>query len=160
MKSLFFFVILCLMLTIPISYCQAQTPSSLELINNAKQYDEKSVVYEGEVIGDVMARGDYAWVNVLDGENAIGVWINSSLAKNIKYTGSYKSVGDRIEITGIFNRACVAHGGDLDIHAQGMRVLKTGVQILHQPDTGKRNLVIILCGAIIVLWILTLFLRK
>ena len=115
---------------------------------------------EGEVIGDVMARGDYAWVNVLDGENAIGVWINSSLAKNIKYTGSYKSVGDRIEITGIFNRACVAHGGDLDIHAQGMRVLKTGVQILHQPDTGKRNLVIILCGAIIVLWILTLFLRK
>ena len=33
------------------SRCYAQPVSSIELINNAKLYDGKTVTYEGEVIG-------------------------------------------------------------------------------------------------------------
>ena len=66
---------LCLVLAVSSSNCYAQTPTSLELINNAKQYDGKTVNYKGEVIGEVMVRGDYAWLHVNDGTIAIGIWV-------------------------------------------------------------------------------------
>ena len=47
------------------------------------------IVYAGEVIGDVMVRGDFVWVNINDGENAIGVWLDKELAREIQFTGSY-----------------------------------------------------------------------
>jgi hypothetical protein len=74
--------------------CYAQQISSTELINNAGEYDGKSVVYVGEAVGDVMVRGDFVWVNVNDGKNAIGVWMSKELAKEIRFTGSYHSKGD------------------------------------------------------------------
>jgi len=73
----------------------AKPISSTELINDAKQYDGKVVTYEGEVIGDIMKRGPYAWLNISDGRNAIGIWIDSSSTKDIAYTGTYKSKGDK-----------------------------------------------------------------
>lgn len=142
------------------NYCYAQPISSTELINNAKQYDGKIVVYEGEVIGDVMVRGDYAWINVNDGEKAIGIWIKAALAKDIVYTGSYKSKGDGVEITGIFHRACIEHGGDLDIHAQSLRKTASGRHIQERLNLGKRNFVIILLGILCLIWILTLLKGK
>jgi len=135
--------------------CFAQSLSSTELINNAKQYDGKSVVYEGEVIGDIMARGEYAWINVNDGQNAIGIWIDKRLTRNILYTGSYKSKGDWVEITGSFQRACIQHGGDLDIHAQAIRKLRPGRQILEKLNISKRNLAFILLGVLCLVWILS-----
>jgi len=135
-------------------YCDAQTISSSELINNAKLYDGKLVTYEGEVIGDIMVRGEYAWVNVNDGQNAIGVWIEKSLTRDILYTGSYKSKGDWIEITGIFQRACPAHGGDLDLHAQGIRKIRPGRAVLEKLNLTKRNLVLVLLGVLCLVWIL------
>jgi len=140
--------------------CSAQPISSTELINNAKQYDGKTVVYEGEVIGDIMRRGDYAWINIYDGKNAIGIWINTSLIKDIAYVGSYKSRGDAVEITGIFHRVCVQHGGDLDIHAQAIRKTISGRPIQERLNTSKRNLVIVLLGVLSLVWILSLLKRK
>ena len=138
----------------------AQPISSIELINNAKQYDGKTVVYEGEVIGDVMKRGDYAWLNINDGQNAIGIWMNASLAQNISYTGSYKSKGDWAEITGIFNRACPEHGGDLDIHAQGLRKISSGRILVEQSNLGKRNTVLVLAGFLCLILILRQLIRR
>ncbi len=106
--------------------CYAQPVSSSELINKAKEYDGKTVIYEGEVIGDIMSRGEYAWINVNDTKNAIGIWIDKVFTKDIVYTGSYKSKGDWVEITGVFHRACPEHGGDLDIHGQALRKTKLG----------------------------------
>jgi len=88
------------------------------------------VVYEGEVIGDVMGRGEYAWINVHDGQNAIGVWIDKALTKDILYTGSYQGRGDWLEISGTFQRACNLHGGDLDIHAQAIKKLAQAEKLL------------------------------
>lgn len=140
-----------------VSVAYAQPISSTELISNAKQYDAKLVTYEGEVIGDVMVRGDYAWINVNDGKNAIGIWIPKSLTKDILYTGSFKSKGDWIEITGVFQRACPEHGGDLDIHAQTMRKISAGRPIFERLNLDKRNLILILAGILLLIWILTLF---
>jgi hypothetical protein len=105
--------------------CYSQISSS-DLINNAKQYDGKEVVYGGEVVGDVMIRGKFAWINVNDTKNAIGIWLPADLAKEVSYTGSYKTKGDIVEAKGKFNRACIEHGGDLDIHANSLQVIEKG----------------------------------
>jgi len=142
------------------SVCFAQTLSSTELIRNAKQYDGKLITYSGEAIGEVMPRGEFAWVNINDGDNAIGAWMNAALAKEINWTGTYKSRGDILEISGIFHRACLEHGGDLDIHAQTLRKIAGGKIINHKLDFLKVELILILSGALFLIWILSLFRRK
>ena len=134
--------------------CYAQPISSSELINNAKQYDGKEVVYEGEVIGDMMVRAEFAWINVSDGRSAIGIWIDKDLLKDILYTGSYKSKGDWVSITGIFHRACSAHGGDLDIHATSLARIKSGELKQERIISTKHNLLIVLLGALCLILIL------
>ena len=137
--------------------CWAQgVLSSRELINNAKLYDGKTVAYEGEVIGDVMLRQDFAWVNLNDGVNAIGVWIPKALVKDILYEGSYKSKGDWLEVTGTFSRSCSIHGGDLDIHAQAIRKTGPGRALIERLNLGKRNMFLILT----VILCLVLILRQ
>ncbi|MBM3706185.1 MAG: DNA-binding protein [Actinobacteria bacterium] len=107
--------------------------TSSELINNAKEYDKKEVIYSGEVIGDIMKRDEHAWINISDGSNAIGVWIPFEETEKIGFTGQYKYKGDIVKITGIFNRACSEHGGDLDIHAKSIEIIERGYEI-------KRNI--------------------
>ncbi|MDD5129992.1 MAG: DNA-binding protein [Candidatus Omnitrophica bacterium] len=138
----------------------AQSLSSRELISNAKQYDGKLITYSGEVVGEVMSRGEFSWVTINDGENALGVWVKSVLAKEIKFAGNYKERGDNLEITGIFNRACANHGGDLDIHAQSLRKVSDGGVIQEKLNFDKVRLGLILSGALFLIWILILFKRK
>ncbi|MGE5197053.1 MAG: DNA-binding protein [Deltaproteobacteria bacterium] len=132
----------------------AQPVSSSELINNARVYDGKNVVYEGEAVGEIMERAEFAWINLNDGENAIGIWAPKSLFKEITYTGSYESKGDWVEITGIFHRACIEHGGDLDIHAQALRKTGSGKTLRERINIGKRNMVFVLAGVLCLVWIL------
>ncbi len=140
--------------------CYAQPISSTELINNAKQYNGKTVVYEGEAIGDVMRRGSYAWINLHDGKNAIGIWLHRDLTKEILFTGSYKTKGDWLEVTGVFQHACAEHGGDLDIHAQTVKKIKSGRNLEERLNLAKRNFAIVLLGILIIIWILTLLKRR
>lgn len=142
------------------SVCHAQSISSNELINNAREYDGKAVVYQGEVIGDVMDRGEFAWVNLQDGTNAIGIWSVKSLIKDIVYSGSYKSTGDIIEVEGVFHNRCLEHGGDLDIHAQIIRKIKSGRLIEHKVDIYKRNTAFSLLGALCLILILIQLQRR
>jgi hypothetical protein len=132
----------------------------VELINNAKNYNGNIVVYKGEVIGDIMLRGEYAWINVNDGKNAIGIWVKKELIKDILYTGSYKVKGDLVEITGKFNRSCVEHGGDLDIHAQSLTKISFGSKIPHSINKKQMNLILGLSGIIVVAYLLRLITKK
>ena len=111
---------------------------SQELIDNAKKYDGVLITYTGEAIGDIMVRGNYAWVNINDGDNAIGVWVPSSEAKKISFTGSYKYNGDKIRVTGIFHRACKDHGGDLDIHSNSLQVIVKGSKKVQPVSNTKK----------------------
>lgn len=137
----------------------AQPVSSDELINNPSKYDGKTIVYGGEVIGDIMKRGEYAWLSVSDG-NAIGVWVPSDLLKEINFSGNYKTTGDSVEVVGIFNAACNVHGGDLDLHAQAIKKIRSGAPKEEKVNTEKRNFALILAGILLLIWILTLLMRK
>ena len=154
-----FFLTLCLM-RYATSPCYAQTISSTDLINHAREYDGKTVVYTGEVIGDIMKRGEFAWLNVNDGVNAIGIWASSSQIKDLAVTGGYKRIGDEVEITGVFHRACPEHGGDLDIHAQALRKLAFGRRLQEHPNINEIRFAIILLGILGAVWILTLLGKK
>ncbi len=139
-----------------VTACYAQTISSTELINNAKDHNGTIVAYKGEIIGDIMLRGGYAWINVNDEKNAIGIWIKKGLIQNILYTGSYKAKGDLVEITGVFNRSCIEHGGDLDIHAKSIKIISSGNQVSHAIDATK----IIFASALFIILALIYLLRS
>jgi len=138
----------------------AQSVSSSELINNAKQYDGKVVSYQGEVIGEVMPRGDFAWANINDGKNAVGIWMTAAQASEISFAGSYKAKGDWFEVEGVFNRSCPQHGGDLDIHARSVIKKIAGRAVAEKLNPDKKQLAIILAVILAVIWILMLFIRR
>ena len=75
------------------------------LITNANGLDRMPVVVSGEVIGDIMPRGDYAWVNIQDATGQMGVWTDKQLLKEIVFKGDYNFTGDIIEVEGEFQRA-------------------------------------------------------
>jgi hypothetical protein len=134
----------------------SQTISSTELINKAKDYDGQAVVFQGEVIGEVMARGEYAWVNLNDGKNALGIWIKKDLAVSIANLGSYKVSGDIVEVSGVFHRSCLTHGGDLDIHAESLSLVKSGNRVKHHLSGRRLNIAFGLGTILIILWISTI----
>jgi hypothetical protein len=136
-KSFFFFVILCSVLIISSSNCFAQVSTSLDLLNNAQQLDGKTINYKGEVIGDVMIRGDYAWLHVNDGTMAIAIWAPKTLIEDIRYAGDYHKKGDVVEVSGMFHRSCPEHGGDLDIHASEIKKVISGSPVI-QPISRKK----------------------
>jgi hypothetical protein len=141
-------------------YCFAQPITSSDLIQEAGQYDGKTISYRGEAIGEVMKRGNFCWVNIHDGKNAIGIWLSGEQAGEIRHTGNYRSIGDEIEVVGIFHRACPEHGGDLDIHAESLRKVASGRIVKERLNTAKRNMAFYLLGAVIAIWILNLFIRR
>lgn len=122
-KAMFLAVIFTAMLS---GTAYAGDIGSNDLIEKAKEYDNKKISYSGEVIGDIMKRGDYAWINVSDGNNAIGVWLPSTETSMITRVGSYSVKGDTVRVIGTFHRACSRHGGDMDIHADNIEVLQPG----------------------------------
>ncbi len=110
--------------------------SSTNLIEKASLYNGMTVSYGGEVVGDIMYRNGYAWIEINDGTNTISVYIPASEAKKIKYVGRYRVFGDTVQLTGAFHRACAEHGGDLDIHADTITVMEKGHTVEDDPSTG------------------------
>lgn len=105
------------------------------IINNSKQLNGQTILYEGEAVGDIMIRkNDFGWINVNDGKSAIGIWANKEELDKIQYLGEYKVKGDTILITGTVNNACKQHGGDLDIHAEKIEIIESGRTIEDIPN--------------------------
>ncbi len=134
--------------------------SVTDLIENAKENDLKEVTIEGEIIGDVFYKGDFVWINVSDGINAIGVWIPKELAKGLSHPGDYNHKGDFVQITGNFNRACSEHLGETDIHFNNFVVSKKGESVSHPVDMKKLKITACIFLAAIILFGVELFLRK
>ena len=140
------------------SACYAETVSSKTLIENAKALDGKIVKYEGEAITTILNRKEYSWINLNDGENAIGIWCRHSQLDAVRFVGDYKNKGDTLEIEGRFNRACPLHGGELDIHAESVKIIKEGYAIEEKTDSKKLNLAIAVFS--IVLLIAVIFRKR
>jgi len=133
--------------------CHAYTVSSNELIEKAKDLDGREVVYRGELVTDILKRGGHVWINLNDGDNAIGVWCRMEHTKTMTYAGDYQHRGDIVEVYGIFNRACGEHGGELDIHAYRVDVVRTGFYRWEKMDKGRAY-------AAIIFFLLTLFIMS
>ena len=123
-KIIFISITLCIIIPF---ICSADNYVKInDLIEKGKEFDKKTVIIKAETIGEPLQRGKFTWVNVNDGTNAIGLWIKSSEIKKIHNYGNYKEKGDTIEVTGVFSRNCDEHGGDVDIHAEIVKVLESG----------------------------------
>lgn len=107
------------------------------LIENSRDYNSKKIELKGEAIGDVMIRGNFGWINILDNTGAIGVWAKKEDLEKIRFVGNYKNIGDTVKVIGIFNRACDEHGGDTDIHAKELLIAKSGHKVEHPVETKK-----------------------
>jgi hypothetical protein len=131
-------------LALPAQAADLPSPGSAALVEDANEWDGRNVRFTGEAIGESMRRGTMAWIHLnddpygleetaeLSGFNSgIGVWIEAGLASRITVFGGYGSHGDVVEITGIFKAACPEHGGDLDIHADSLRIVRAGHDTAH-----------------------------
>lgn len=87
-----------------------------ELIENSQVYDNQLVRVSGEVLLEAMEREEGTWVNINDGTNAMGLFIEGEEASTFKYYGNYQTTGDTVEVDAIFHRSCPEHGGDMDLH--------------------------------------------
>lgn len=127
--------------------------SSTALIENANAWNGREVSFTGEAVGELMARGDMAWIHMNDdaymyrnleeypvaeqrthlgGYNTgQSVWMPATLARTMTYFGDYKHEGDVVKVRGTFNAACREHGGDMDIHATSLQVLIVGHTVGH-----------------------------
>jgi aspartyl/asparaginyl-tRNA synthetase len=120
------------------SICFADTVTNFnDLIENGKALDGKTVTIEGEAIGDMMKRGDYSWLNISDGSNAVGVWGKNSIIEEVTALGNYKQKGDTVKIQGEFHRACSEHGGDMDIHINNLTIIEKGQKVPQPLDYNK-----------------------
>ena len=147
-KKIFYFAFFVICLLLLTSAVEAE--SGKTLVENSANFDGKTVVFRGEVIG-VMIRGDFAWVNVLDDEVAIGIWVRAEDARKISFVGDYKHIGDLVEVVGTFHMTCPEHGGDLDIHADKFIVLSVGRELDRPLNLPFTMLSIGLVGGAIIL---------
>lgn len=141
-------LVIILLLISPLSVkVEAESLTDInELIENAKQLDGQEVTVQGEAIGESMDRGDYSWININDGTNAIGIWLKNNEADKIFNYGDYDNIGDTVKITGIFYRACKEHGGEADFHGRSLEIVEDGYQTKETISSTK-----VICAMILIL---------
>ena len=154
------FILLFFSVQLIITPLLAQPIPSYILIEQAKEYDGREIEFRGEVIGEVMKRGDFAWVNVSDNFKALGVWITAEEANQINFSGDYHYRGDIILIQGVFHRSCPAHTGELDIHATRITKIRDGYEITHYFPKEKSSTVITLLLVLLLVSIMALINQK
>ena len=139
-KTLTLAALIAVVLIIPVRAAALVTVN--DLVESTYKYNGKTVMYEGEVIGEVLERGSYSWINVSDGSNAIGIWLKTEQAAKISHFGDYKHVGDTVRIIGTFSGNCSEHGGDVDIHCSEINVVKEGYSVRENIDPLKLKIAI------------------
>ncbi len=143
MKIKIIFVLLLMALGQSAVWAQSQQPrwvTSKELIKDARALDGEAVIFVGEVVGDVMRRGRFAWINVQDDYGTIGVWAPIDLINEITYLGDYDHKGDTITVEGRFSRADYQLNGELCIRAADIRSIFPGLVVFHQLGFLKKKM--------------------
>lgn len=140
-------IIKVLIVTVSLLFCQNSGVLAVDvielnqLVENAEAIDGHTVTVTGEAIGEAigeaMERGDYAWVNINDGSNAMGIWMPLYDVQRIKFFGDYKHIGDQLQVTGVFNQSCVEHSGDVDIHSASITVVTAGYATVETVSSQK-----------------------
>lgn len=124
--------------------------STADLIKESAAWDGQIVTVSGEVVGVPVKVDRGVWVNILEGKRAIGIFCARSAVELLQYFGDYNYTGDVIEVTGKFNAHCPEHRGELDIHAESIKVEKCGYKRAHRQDRRKVKLAVICLIAALV----------
>jgi hypothetical protein len=148
---------------------------STTLVEDAKEWDGRTVTFTGEAVGESMRRGATAWIHLNDDayglaegparqlvgfNSGIGVLVDAGMAARIGIFGDYGHHGDVVEVTGVFHAACPAHGGDLDIHADSLRVVRAGHPVRHRVSSRRLLAAGVLCALTAALLIVHTILRR
>ena len=101
-----------------------------EVLSNPDYYHNKEITFIGEVVGEPLDDNGNTWINVLDGNYHIGVYIDNinfryPLVEDIKHFGTFKTKGDIVKIKGIFHKNCPMHSSR-DVHIYSLHVEKEG----------------------------------
>jgi hypothetical protein len=88
--------------------------------------------------------------------SGIGVWVDSAMASRITSFGTYGRHGDLVEVTGTFHAACPQHGGDTDIHATSLRVVRPGYATVHLIHPSRMIAAVVLAGLTLGMFLVNL----
>ena len=124
--------------------------SSTAIVECPDIFDGQSVVYVGEVVGDILRRDGGAWVLVNDDDYALkvgpagasgelrglnsglSVWLPDPLADQLSRPGGPGWRGDVIQVAGTIRRVDPDDGGGLTLRAATMSVVAEAMAI-HRP---------------------------
>jgi len=151
--------------------------SSGTLVEKANSLDGRTVSFMGEAIGEALRRGHmcwihlnddaYMWKNIEEGSMLGGynsgqaIWVPSDLAARIGFFGDFLHEGDVVKVSGVFHAACREHGGDMDIHALRLEIIRVGHPVVHHVNLRRlRQGVFMLFLTGILFWVRTFARRK
>ena len=159
------------------SQSEDRTISSSTLVEKANAWDGRTVSFMGEAIGETMRRGGmcwvhlnddaYMWKNIEEGAKLGGynsgqaIWVRAELAAKIRFFGNFLYEGDVVKVDGIFNAACREHGGDMDIHAVRLEIVRVGHPVAHRINRQRlMQGVFMLFLAGLLFWVRSIARRK
>lgn len=133
------FVVLAALLLMPLTAHAIPVRVDTTALSQADpDLDGRTVRFTGEAIGETLrADSRTRWVNVLEDGVAIGVVAPNAMLEPIDGFGDWSRRGTIVEVTGVFNVACPQHGGDLDVHAQEIRILEPSKPIERPVQPAK-----------------------
>lgn len=138
------------------------TTTNIKVLTGAnRSLDNATVVFTGEVVGDIMNGGDgYKWLNLLgDDGSGIGVLVTDEMAQRVVNTGDNSTTGSTLQVRGKCHIDCGDHQGELDVHALDIRVLDAGGPVTHYADANDLKVGIALCAAAFALLLIFMIAR-
>ena len=139
-----------------LTFKQSYRSSSIsELLSASSRMDGDKVSISGEVVGYAAKAGTgHSWLNIQDQEGkVISVYVRNSLAERVGTFGKYGTQGDKVELSGVYHRACPAHAGELEIHAVSLNGKVEGCPVYHEvsPELGIAGIVMLGMAAVVLL---------
>ena len=126
-----------------------------ELTRATERMDGELVKVSGEVVGCALsADKNHVWINIQGSSGyTMGVLVTRTAATSIGTYGGYGTKGDTVEVEGVYNQMCDAHGGELEIHASSLEVTQTGQAVEHTASSMQGLVGVLLLLVAIILTI-------
>lgn len=97
-----------------------------DMIAHPEPYDGQVVTIAGEAVGGGADSDASGHVLIQAGPAVVSVWAPVALTRRIRHIGRRYVQGDKVRVTGVFQWADAAHGGEQDILAMDITVVESG----------------------------------
>lgn len=124
----------------PMGAEEGREPTIEALLGESGRWHGRPVTVRGEAIGDLMIRGETGWLNISDGEAAVGIRAPADMLGEVRFLGRYNTVGDLVSVSGFFYAAGPGDSGGAHIRAESLSVLQRGDTVPETISPGKFRL--------------------